>query len=43
MHVAQHSRSWRCLPGLLIKQIYLASKLDEKPDGLIQPAGVAAF
>lgn len=39
----QHSRSRRNLPGLLIKQIYLASMLGEEPDYLIQPARFPAF
>lgn len=38
-----HSRSCCNLPGLLIKQIYLASMLNEEPDCLIQPASFAAF
>lgn len=39
----QHSRSRRNLPGLLIKQIYLASMLDEELECLIQPASFPAF
>lgn len=39
----QHSRSRCNLPGLLIKQIYLASMLDEEPDCPIQPASFRAF
>lgn len=39
----RHSRSRCNLPGLLIKQIYLASMLDEEPDCLIQPASFPAF
>ena len=39
----QHSRSRCNLPGLLIKQIYLASMPDGEPEFLIQPASFPAF
>lgn len=39
----QHSRSRCNLPGLLIKQIYLASMPDGEPECLIQPASFPAF